>query len=109
MEGFRPESASFRAKDEVGFENVIVAREFVQPPTRNPGVNGIVTQRAQEMLKAIRSGTQLPPIEVDAAPDLPAPYRYRVRDGFHRYHLACGLGYTHLPVVIKPYFNLYAL
>jgi hypothetical protein len=109
MQRFRPETRAFCASVEPGFENAVVSRELVQPPLRNPGVIGLVHLRAQFILEAIRSGAPLPPIEVDAAPDLPEPYRYRVRDGFHRFHLSGALGYTHLPVVIKPYFNLNAL
>jgi len=31
--------------------------------------------------------------------------KFVVRDGFHRYYLAVALGFTQLPVSIRPYFN----
>jgi len=30
-------------------------------------------------------------------------YRYRVRDGFHRYHIALACGFTCLPVALDPF------
>lgn len=85
--------------------NRLVPLSLVLPPPRNSGVAGINPDRALAVLRAISSGEPLPPVEVDEPPDIQTPYRYRVRDGFHRFHLSAALGFSHLPVVIKPYFN----
>ncbi len=106
---FSAKFTAFRVTLDTHFENAIVPRHQVQPPMRNPCVIGLVHERAQSILQAIARNEPLPPIEVVIAENMRPPYRYRVRDGFHRYHLSIALGFSHLPVVIKPDLNLDAI
>jgi len=84
---------------------LVVPLSEVNPPARNPGVRGVDPEPAASILGAIQRGEPLPPIEVHEPPGIEAPYRYEVRDGFHRFHLSVGLGFSHLPVMVKPYFS----
>lgn len=105
MQEFAPESSAYRASVVPELDNAVVHYELIQPPVRNQGVQELVHSRAQSVLLAIKTGNTLPPIEVEHLPDLPHGYQYRVIDGYHRFYLSLGLGFTHLPVVIKPIFN----
>ena len=77
----------------------------MKPPARSPGVRSIDAERAASILGAIQRGEPLSPIEVHVPNRIAAPYRYEVRDGFHRFHLSVGLGLSLLPVMVKPYFS----
>lgn len=82
--------------------DIILVRE-IDPPLRTAGV--ALFPRAIPILSALRDGVALPPIEVELLPTPVGPYRYRVRDGFHRYYLVSALGFTALPAIVWPYFD----
>ena len=105
MEGFAPSEQIFAAVEDDRFPVSVVSVGLVQPPTRNPGVIGLDRERSISILNAFRMRTALPAIEVDEAPNL-GHYRYRVRDGYHRFHLAVAVGYSKLPVSVRPYFDI---
>ena len=48
----------------------------------------------------------LPAIPVDRPP---GQAQYRLRDGYHRYYISVALGFSHVPVSERPYFELGAL
>lgn len=109
LEGFVPTSKSFNVSLLDSFEIELVPISLIQPPSRTAGVPTLVPERSRTILEAIRLNQALPPIEVDTPPELPRPFQYRVRDGFHRFHLSVGLRFTHVPAVIKPYFDWHNL
>ena len=76
----------------------------IDPPLRSVGVP--LFPRAAPIFAALRDGVALPPLEVELLPSARGPYRYRVRDGFHRYYLVCALGFALLPAIVWPYFDL---
>lgn len=84
-----------------GFEVQVVDLRDVRPPVRAPGVAGLDLARSRAILRGFAAGEPVEPVEVVDLPD--GAYRYRVRDGFHRYHLAIAWGFTHLPVAINPW------
>ncbi|MEW6324445.1 MAG: hypothetical protein AB1515_03555 [Nitrospirota bacterium] len=77
----------------------------VAAPERNKGVDWFKEKRMVSVLKGFRSGEPMPPIEVDEPPSR-TNFQYRVRDGFHRFYASAAVGFTHLPVSVKPYFDI---
>lgn len=105
LSAFSPLSSAYLATPAPKFPNEVISFLAVQPPIRDPGIHNLVFERAQSILQTIASGNPLPPIEVDTPPSFLAPYRFRVLDGFHRFHLSKALGFSHIPVVILPHFD----
>lgn len=60
--------------------------------------NGFDHDRMISLLVAMRIGIALPPVSVErfAHPT----YRYRLRDGTHRFYGSLAVGFTHLPTEI---------
>ncbi len=107
MSSFIPTSPAYIASVVSNFENKNIPITLIQPPVRNLNTQNFNQARAHRLLKAIQQGVELPPVEVDEPPSHTlGVYIYRLCDGFHRFYLSEVLGFTHLPVVIKPYFNL---
>lgn len=84
-----------------GFEVRVVHLRDVRPPVRSSGVVGLTVERSRNILRGFAAGDPVEPMEVVDLPD--GAYRYRVRDGFHRYHLSIAWGFTHLPVALNPW------
>lgn len=57
------------------------------------------------ILRGICTGDALPAIVVDEPPTNEG-LRYRVREGFHRYYASAAAGFTHVPVLLRPYFDI---
>ena len=105
MEGFKPTTKSYSVLEVEGIPISIVPVGVVRPPTRNPGVETLNRERSMSILSAFWTQTPLPALEVDEAPGL-GEYRYRVRDGFHRFYLAIAMGYECFPVSVQTYFDI---
>jgi hypothetical protein len=60
--------------------------------------------RLVRVLQGIVSGTQIPPVPLRELPEeeFPniRPYRFRVRDGIHRFYASIAAGFQSLPGVI---------
>jgi hypothetical protein len=77
----------------------------IEPPTRNPDVRpewrGFDRPRLISVLNGIAAGAELPPVPLQVIANghdfPPAPFIYRVRDGFHRFYASIAAGFTHLP------------
>ena len=68
----------------------------------------VYEDRMVPILRGFRNGDVLPPIEVDEPPN-EIGRRFRVRDGFHRFYASVAVGFSHLPVSVRPYFDINAL
>lgn len=80
----------------------------IRPPKRNEGVATFEKNRMEKIFKAIKDRAELPPIKIHEAPnDRRSEFQYEVRDGFHRFYVSIALGYSHIPIEIVPYFNIY--
>lgn len=65
---------------------------FDKPDPDRPGV-----PRSASILSAIRDDVPLPPVTlIQRAGEA----RYKLRDGFHRFHLSAALGFTHVAAVV---------
>lgn len=95
VEGYRSTSPS----------PVMIRIEAIRPPRRNPGVIWFERERMEAILKGFVNGDYLPPIEVNETPD-DKEFRYRVQNGFHRYHASVAVGFRMIPIEIKPFFDI---
>ena len=75
----------------------------IRPPTRAPGVIGLVEDRTLSIMRAISAGSPLPPILLYAAPD--GPFAYRLGAGFHRFTISRALGFSAIPAAILTYWE----
>jgi ParB-like chromosome segregation protein Spo0J len=81
----------------------LLALTEIQPPAERTVFD---RERARCILDGIKESSQIPPVEVERYPEsVAAPRPYRLHNGFHRYHLSLALGFTHIPVVERPYFD----
>jgi hypothetical protein len=90
-------------------ETVLAALSEVIPPMRKPTFpkdwRGFERERLLVLLRRIAVGEQIDPVPLIQLPEpdpiLPLPYRYSVRDGFHRFYASIIAGFTHLPANIE--------
>jgi hypothetical protein len=64
---------------------------------------GFDRARLISVLKGITMGDEIEPvplIELPTSDFPPAPYRYRVRNGYHRFYASIAAGFECLPAVI---------
>lgn len=104
MLGFTPCARAFSVAPQNADDTIVdVPISDVTPPERNSGVQPFNEERMISILSAFRSGTPLPPIEVNetSAP----PYRYKVYDGYHRYYASAAAGFSNLAVIVRPLFD----
>lgn len=101
LQGFRPEGEAFRS---AGDRVLILPLREIEPPARWPeypnDFQGFDRARMIRILAGIVAGDVIEPVPVLILPqpDAPrAPFRYRVRDGFHRFHASIAAGFTCLP------------
>lgn len=99
---FVRDSSSFLALSDAAGSIELVPLESVAPPRRDAGVEGLREERTISLLRAMTRGVGVPAIQVHTPP---GGKKFLVRDGFHRYYLAVALGFTQLPVSVRPYFN----
>ena len=97
---------AFAALSDTQWPTVLVPIGDVIAPRRDPGIEGLRRERTIAVLRAVIEGTPLPPLEVHRPP---GSLRLVVRDGFHRYFVSVALGYSLLPVSIRPYFDFNTL
>lgn len=102
--GDRPKGSSYRATpSEYDLSVGIVPVSSVRPPRRNPGVVGLHRPRSVSILRGFLEGDAIPPLRVYDVPD--GTFRYRVGEGYHRFHLSIAVGFTHLPVEIGTHWE----
>jgi hypothetical protein len=74
---------------------------------------GFDRARLIDVLKGIVTGAEIKPVPLIELPSgdflAPAPYRYRVRDGVHRFYASIAVGFECLPATIVTLAELSAL
>ena len=81
---------------------VLMAFDQLQAPEREENVTWFIKDRMVSLLKGAVSECAIPPVEVHLKSN---ENTYRLRDGFHRFYMSIALGFSKLPVVVKPYFD----
>lgn len=107
--GFRPEAQSYPPKvaADLDREVELVAIVDVEPLERDlsHGVFndseelGSARQRVVQILRGFVSKDEIPPILIDRL-EPPEPYRFRLRNGAHRFYCSVAAGFTHVPAVV---------
>lgn len=104
MDAFQPSASAYASTPSA----VLVALREIEPPYRAPGHpkdwRGFDRVRLISVLKGIAAGAEIEPVPLrrlpeEAFPDF-APYRFRVRNGVHRFYASIAAGFEHLPAVI---------
>ena len=104
MDGFAPSTSAYQSSAAA----MLVPLKTIFPPPRFPTApkdwHGFERARLVPVLKGIATGADMEPVPLLELPphDIwPAPYRYRVRDGFHRFYASIVAGFEALPAVIS--------
>lgn len=82
-------------------ETRVVPIALVRPPQRLGDIVHFKPDRTIHILTGMIAGDPLPPVHVVEFPG--DAYPYRVRDGFHRYHLSLVCGFSELPLAVDPW------
>jgi hypothetical protein len=105
---FTPSNSAFSATSDPHWPTVLVSFAEVISPKRDKGVIDLHEERTISILRAFIEGMRLPPLESHRPPP-PNSSRLALRDGFHRYFTSIAVGFTKLPVSIRPYFDINVL
>lgn len=106
MNGFSPTESAFCSS----VDAVLVPLTEVEPPMRRPTTlkdwRGFDHDRLLRILKGFVEGDEIPWVPLLELPHVseftPRPYRYRVRDGYHRYYASVAAGFECLPGSVQP-------
>ena len=103
MTGFKPSGSAYRS---TAAANPISLRD-IEPPCRYPehplDWHSFNRARLISVLNGIAAGDTIEPVpvaELQPIEFLRNPYRYRVKDGFHRFYASVAAGFECLPVTI---------
>jgi hypothetical protein len=105
MVGFAPRGTAYRhlGCDDAPIQPVSL--NFIEPPLRDNGVEGLRRERTIRILRGFVANDAIDAVPIDVPPG-ERRFRYRVRDGFHRYYCSIAAGFTRLPSMILPYFDI---
>jgi len=86
---------------------VLTPLNEIEPPIRKREVEkdwrGFGRKRMIRVMSGVVTGAEIEPVplrELDDDGNPAAPFRYRVRDGFHRFYASVAAGFSHLPAII---------
>ena len=104
MTSFKPSGSAYRSTVAA---KLVPLRE-IEPPFRFPERplcwRGFDRARLISVLSGFVADAEIEPVPLFALPPLefwePAPFRYRVKDGFHRFYASVAAGFGCLPVTI---------
>ena len=83
--------------------NIIVVKiNDIEPLRRYPDTEGLQRDRTINIIKGMVSGDFIPPICVEEITAFPSVYKYKLRDGYHRFYLSRHFKYTMIPVLVLP-------
>jgi hypothetical protein len=104
MDGLTPKMLAYRSTAGAG----LIPLTQIEPPYRSPAVEkdwrGFDRVRMVSILRGFVAGVEIEPVPLLTLPAgtflFPAPYRYRVKDGFHRFYASVAAGFQCLPGAI---------
>jgi|SRR6516164_2105926 hypothetical protein len=104
MDGFTRTDRAYRSTATA----VAVPLREIEPPYRTPwtpkDARGFERTRLVSVLSAIAKAAEIEPVPLLKLPAVdfpPAPYAYRVRNGYHRFFASIAAGFECLPAVIS--------
>ena len=100
--GFTPITTSYRSRP----GTTLVPLTAIEPVPRlvKKDFRGFERNRLIRLLQGFVSADEIEPVPLSELPLLefaPTPYRFRVRNGFHRFYASIAVGYEHLPASIS--------
>ena len=105
MAGFTPSSEAYHSTASA----TLIPLRHIEPPFRSPecpkDFHGFDRDRLISVLNGIATGAEIEPVPLLKLPTpelTPAPYRFRVCNGFHRFYGSVVAGFGCLPGVIIP-------
>ena len=101
--GFKAERQAYLPSP--GSPSELVELSHILPPVRLAGVPQFEPSRMISILVAIRTSSPLPPIIAHG----PAPghtAKYSVREGMHRYYASVAMGFSSIPAILYPYWDI---
>ena len=90
---FTPKTLAYLASSDSRWPTTLISISEIATPVRNSGVLGLNEERTVSILRAMTSGQILPAVEGDIPPGV-SEFRYRVRDGYHRFYISVALGFS---------------
>ncbi len=102
---FKPIGAAYRSKADV----VLIPLREITPPRRaltsTNDWHGFDRTRLIDVLNGIVAGDEIPPVPVIQLPEsdrlVQLPYRYCIRNGFHRFYASIAAGFECLPATVE--------
>ena len=90
----------------ISAENVeAVAISEIEPPTRNQNIPPFKKYKLVPVLMAFMSPEcELPPVEV--VNNNSSEYKFKVKNGYHRYYASVAVGYPMLPIIISEQYEI---
>jgi len=103
MAEFNRNSPAYRSKEAAG----LIRLSDIEPPFRfrahELSFRGFNRERLIAVLRGIATGDDIPPVPLKTILTddelLGPPFRYRVRDGYHRYYASVAVGFEFLPYI----------
>lgn len=86
---------------------ILVPFREIEPPFRLPEarleLNGFDRSRLVSVLRGFVSASEIEPVPLICLPSAafpPAPFKYRVRNGYHRFYASVAAGFEYLPALV---------
>ncbi len=88
--------------DDLAVEYVLL--DLIVPPVRSGGAPWFVDERMLRALRGMVAGEPIPAVLGQRPNDDPGAL-VQIVDGMHRFYASAALGFTHLPVAVRPWFE----
>lgn len=81
--------------------HVLIPLNEIRPINRDRPLdqNGFVRVRMMDVLRGIRDNDSMPPVPVWRT--IEGPWRFEIRNGYHRLYASKALGFSHIPAEIE--------
>jgi hypothetical protein len=99
--GFKPTASAYRSTKATLFAPLMQIEPIVRYVTHPKDFGGFDRVRLVRLLKGFVVGDDIEPVGVEELPIFEfchSPFRYRVCDGFHRFHASIAAGFDMLPI-----------
>ena len=97
LEAFQATGQAYRCDNPC----VLISLDQIQPIKRDRPLdqNGFARSRMMDVLRGIRDNASIPPVPVWTT--IEGPWRFEIRDGYHRLYASRALGFSHIPAEVQ--------